>query len=423
MGGYGARKVPSEGTHDAITARVLAFDDGETRLAMVLCDLVATPPDLVAAIRRSVSEATAIPAANVCVAATHTHSGPILGGREDLVSAAASEVAKGAADALAALAPVRLKAHATEVHTVGRNRRDPAGPYDPALLVLVADPGPLAPPVATLFNFACHATVLEWDNLLYSADYPGRAREVVEHATGGPALFMQGAAADINPLWLRHDFREAARIGTIVGTATASAASEARAAGEDQRVINLSWDEALPVAGAGAALAPAPLAVASELLELPRRVLPPLEDLEATYAPLRAEIDVLGPGDDRRRELFPLAAELRMARARKRQMPSMQGDVQRVEIQALRLAAGCGVVALPGEFCVATGRRLRAESGVPWLFVCGYANDYVSYVPPASEFPKHGYEVGCALFEPAAEQMVVEALLSLIRELFREGGP
>lgn len=423
MGGYGARKLPSEGTHDPITARILALDDGATRLAFVLCDLVATPPDLVAAVRATVSAGGNLPAANVCVAATHTHSGPILGGRADLVSAAARSIGIGAAEAFAATIPVHLKAHASEVHTAGRNRRHPDGPYDPALEVLVADPGLPAPPVATLLNFACHATVLEWDNLLYSADYPGRAREVVEQATGGAAIFVQGAAGDINPLWLRHDFEEAARIGTIVGAAAAGAVAEARAAGEDQRVINLSWDEALPVAASGAFLAPASLAVASETVELPRRELPSVEELDAVYEPLRAEIDALEPGNSRRRALFPLAAELRMSRARKRSMPASAGDTQRVEVQALRLAEGCAVIALPGEFCVATGRRLRAESGLPWLFVCGYANDYVSYVPPASEFPRHGYEVGCALFEPAAEQMVVESALSLLRKLFREGAP
>ena len=51
--------------------------------------------------------------------------------------------------------------------------------------------------LATVVNYACHPTTLAWDNTLISPDYVGAMREVVEAATGGPCLFLQGASGDL----------------------------------------------------------------------------------------------------------------------------------------------------------------------------------------------------------------------------------
>lgn len=56
-------------------------------------------------------------------------------------------------------------------------------------------------PLAVLVNYACHPVVLGWDNLQYSADYPGVMMKTVEQAFDGVPLcfFLQGASGDINP--------------------------------------------------------------------------------------------------------------------------------------------------------------------------------------------------------------------------------
>ena len=54
-------------------------------------------------------------------------------------------------------------------------------------------------PLATLVNYACHATTLAWQNSLISPDFPGAMREVVEEATGAPCVFLQGASGDTGP--------------------------------------------------------------------------------------------------------------------------------------------------------------------------------------------------------------------------------
>src|SRR5205823_3563515 len=54
-------------------------------------------------------------------------------------------------------------------------------------------------PIAHAVNFAAHPTMREGRDLRFSADYPGALAAVVEKETGGPCLFLQGAAGDLSP--------------------------------------------------------------------------------------------------------------------------------------------------------------------------------------------------------------------------------
>jgi hypothetical protein len=51
----------------------------------------------------------------------------------------------------------------------------------------------------TIVNYACHPTTLAWENRMLSPDYVGAMREVVESATRGPCLFLQGASGELAP--------------------------------------------------------------------------------------------------------------------------------------------------------------------------------------------------------------------------------
>ncbi len=85
--------------------------------------------------------------------------------------------------------------------------------------------------VATLVNYACHGTVLGPDNLLVSADWIGVMRQEVERELGGLALFLQGAAANINPdmYWEdAHAFEMVAEQGSSVAQAVLAAAGSGR---------------------------------------------------------------------------------------------------------------------------------------------------------------------------------------------------
>ncbi len=75
---------------------------------------------------------------------------------------------------------------------------NPGGMADDTVLVARVT-GRDSRPLATVVNYACHATTLAWENTLISPDYVGAMREVVEGATGVPCLFVQGASGDVGP--------------------------------------------------------------------------------------------------------------------------------------------------------------------------------------------------------------------------------
>jgi hypothetical protein len=422
MGGYGARVGGAIGIHDPLHVRTLVLDDGVTLLVLAICDFVGVDRAIADGARRLIDHELGIPAQNVCVAATHTHSGPLtVRSREspEYFTWAARKVADSVRLALDSMQDVSLKVASAELSTISQNRRHPDGPIERVLKVLLAAPQGGGEPVATVVNYACHATVLEHDNLLYSADFPGAAATLVEHALGGTCIYMQGACANINPAWMRHDFREVDRIGGIVGAAAIRTAHELRPLGETQSCINLSWSEELPVEPApGVLLGDVSFAAAHTLVDLPYRSMPALSEIESEIARLQSQIDALSPGDlIARRELQPQLNQLRIDRTTKARHPDVGATTRRLEIQAFRLSPDAMVVMLPGEFFVQTGKDIEKRCGIDHVFICCYANDYAGYFAPASEFPRAGYEVGSSRFESTAAEAIADAAVALVQSL------
>ena len=425
MGGYGARQGVSTEIHDPLYVRTLVLDDGQTQLVLAVCDLVGVPAELVEQARQLIERDCGIPADNVCISATHTHSGPLLRteGVEDYVSVTAQKIGGAVHVALGRMQPVMLKVATTEVATISQNRRHPDWPIETTARILLAAPEGGAPPVATVVNYACHATVLEYDNLLYSADFPGAVVRAVEQAIGGTGIYMQGAAGNINPIWMRHDFQEVERIGGILGAAAARVAHELRPLGEGQWGVNLSWSEETPKEPApGTVLDGAKLASARRSLDVERKRLPTLAEIEAEIAEIEVSLAAL-PENDRggRRAIRPRLNALRMDRSQKLSDPAEPGQTEAVELQAFRISDECAVVMLPGEFFVEVAREIERLVGIKHLLICGYANATSGYFPTAESFPQGGYEAGRARFVPEAASMLAGEAASLVRSLYEEG--
>jgi hypothetical protein len=423
MAGYGARQGVSAGSHDPLNARVLTLDDGTNRLALAVLDLCYATNELASETRALIASQTGLLPENICVAATHTHSGPALP-RDDegraFATVTARKVAGAVNQALANARPVTLKLGTADVRTISQNRRDPEGPIETTATVLLAAPPAPATPIATLISYACHATVLEYDNLLYSADFPGAACRAVEAACGGTAVYMQGACGDINPAWMRHDFAEIARVGGLLGAAAARTVHELRPLGEGLHAVNLNWSENTPVAPApGVLLEGVGLRAARTFVDLPRKPLPPPAELERAYIAMQEEITALAPGDHAgRRALMPRLNTLRMDRLQAERDPATPGQTERVELGAWRIADGLALVLLPGEFFVKTGRSILRQAALPHTLICGYANGYIGYVAEANQFPLCGYEVGRTRFAPEAAALVFDASVRLVKSLF-----
>src|SRR5690606_287829 len=81
VGGYGAPVATH--VHDELHARSLVLDDGQTRLVIVLVDNVSINREVFDEAKRRLEKDTGIPASNMLMAATHTHSATSASGLGD----------------------------------------------------------------------------------------------------------------------------------------------------------------------------------------------------------------------------------------------------------------------------------------------------------------------------------------------------
>ena len=419
--GYGARTSGSVGIHDDLHARAIVVDDGTTRAAFVSCDLIGVDRHQTAAVRELVAAATDIPAPHIMVAATHTHAGPRAMHRQDdapLRDVLSRTIAGAITQAWRNREPAVLKAGSGSVDSVSLNRRDPAGPIDNVLHVILFDASRHTDaPIASIVNFACHPTVLYHTNMEISADYPGFALDTVTSVTGAPAsLFLNGACGDVNPAWIEQDFAEASRVGSIVGAEAGRRLQELRPLGHEQRVWNIRWEELSPKAVASGDLIEPRVRVAQRDVRVRLRAL----DDPATYTPriaeLQHQLDALSPSDvEGRRRLKEQLTRQRVEQGVAAQIRA-PNELQ-AEVQAIALGPGCAVLALPGEFFVETAQAIRRDAGLPHLLIACYSNHHLMYVVPRHEFARGGYEPGVAMLDEDAEEAFRAAALDALREV------
>src|SRR4051794_29190341 len=67
----------SSGIHDPLQGKAVVFRQGDESAALVFCDLIGVPATISTEVRQHASRKTHIPAANILIAATHTHTGPL----------------------------------------------------------------------------------------------------------------------------------------------------------------------------------------------------------------------------------------------------------------------------------------------------------------------------------------------------------
>ena len=261
--GYGDRAKGNTGVHDDLTATALILTDGTTRLAIVALDMLTINEFIVDRVRARLAPI------EVLLCCSHTHSGPIASADEkssranrEYIDSLVANIVEAVQEAQANLLPARLEYSLGEAK-VGINRREkmpdghmeigrnPDGARDKSLQVvsILTDAGrrkrdTAGTRLATIVNYACHGTVLGPDNLLVSADWIGVMRKRVEEELGGLTLFLQGAAANINPdmYWEdAHAFEMVAEQGLGVAEAVLAAT---RAGSEMTRAIPLEVQRA-----------------------------------------------------------------------------------------------------------------------------------------------------------------------------------
>ncbi len=413
MGGYWGRRSGATGIHDPLSASVILWrsSSAEARgAALVALDLVGVTPGLADRIRGQVVEAAgsalSIRPEAVTVCCSHTHAGPLTMpfrgmGEVDTgyLESVCGRVGRCAERAAEGLRPVRLR-YARPSVRIGVNRRqarrgevvigeDPHGPVASHAHVLVLEPLSGAPRRAVLFQHACHPVVLPGANHEISADFPGAARRAVEERTGALAVFVNGAAADINPRGGHGTFDEVESLGAELGAAVAAAASGARELEGD----GIAWSQArldLPLTAATAAME-----------EEVRRSLDDLEEAVSSAGPDPWERRVPEACRDWARQWLAEAAR------------GGPAGSQAFEIHGLRIGP-LALLGMEGEIFVRYQLDLERGCAAP-MILCGYANGCVGYVPTADEYERGGYEIDQAYKVYPSVRMIAPESEAIVR--------
>lgn len=246
MYGYANRRCgPSNGIHDNLYAKVLVLTSGESKLAIITMDLGSIVSENLV---RDVKSKLDIPV--VLLAASHTHSAPAFlpaspanpGYQADMEQ----KVFDGIKQAGSNMFPAKL-AIARGSLQMGYNRlllredgraralfdnleRIPYGPVD-SEYTLLAVQNAAGENKALLVHYATHAVVLGPTNCKFSADWPGVMQSTIESSMAGvQAMFVQGGAGDINPIFMARsgnetqDFTVVQKMGeTIAGAVVRTA--------------------------------------------------------------------------------------------------------------------------------------------------------------------------------------------------------
>lgn len=393
MAGYASRKTGAKGKLQNLFAKALVVEDESgARLAIITLDLIGVPKPLRVAVETEVQEKFKLPPSCLLLNASHTHSGPMI---RIVRPIGKNKRARATYDAIPAEQEYRrvretteynAKLQSTLVSLIGRclrnlqpaklafsharcgfamNRRlpvkggfrnspNPDGPVDhdvPVLQVRTSE-GKL---LGILFGYACHNTTTS--TMQFNGDYAGWAQEYLEADNpGAVALYVQGCGGDQNP-YPRGTIDLAKKHGRTLATAV-----------EAGLIAN-------PKAISG------PLQAAMDYVSI-----------DYAPSPTRAELEAKAKSSNRydRRHAETLLEIL-----------DAEGALPKnyhVPVQVIQFGGKLTMVTIGGEVVVDYSLRLKRELGKNRaVWVAGYSNDVMAYIPSLRVLREGGYEGGGAM--------------------------
>lgn len=406
---------------DRLYAKAIVLLQGNERAAFVECDLIQVAPEVFDQARQLASEKTGIPAANLCVAATHTHNGVSF--CDDLPGRIAQAVVR--AHALAK--PARLEAGiARQEEPISFNRRylmrdgtvrfnpgflnpdivRPVGPIDPEVGIVLVRQAEDNRPAAAVVNFALHACTVGRGGVI-SADYPYALERALRKDLGEQFLCMYaaGACGDVNhfdvtrPYWGRTWTQ-----GQTFLTPYVPAKTDKPAKPLTHEYIGESLAKTVK-AGLPklAAIAQPLLGVRSRIVQVP---LATFSEMDLAWAKTAIEKPSSFLAGVRARRILSLA-EMRK-----------KGETIALEVQAVRLDKNTAMISLPGEIFVELGMALKRASPFKTTLVIERPGAHrIAYVPTRKAFVEGEYEVVNSRVECGGGDMLVETAVGLLEEL------
>ena len=206
-----------DGILDHIYSRAIVIDNGSATAALITVDAGGVPDAIWQAVSKQLESDLGIPAKNVLLTATHSHSVP-----GQPAGPYVQKIVESVRLAKQRLAPARV-GYGTGVSYINVNRNiiDPKtkrwwegpnydGPSDKTVAVVKFETLS-GDPIAVYYNYAMHGvTVGQLD--LVSGDAPGTTSKYIEDSFDDKivALWSSGAAGDQNPIYFQqtYDLRE-----------------------------------------------------------------------------------------------------------------------------------------------------------------------------------------------------------------------
>ncbi len=433
VGGFSP--YPCTHIHDELHARCLVLDDGKTKLALVVCDLLGLHRSVSEKARELIEKETGIPAANVLISGTHTHSavnalgGPVRGYFSDLELTdyqkfVARRIADGVRRAVNLLRPAEIAFGTVDVPEHVHIRRwflkegemppNPFGKIDkvkmnpgagnPALVKPAGEPDPTVSFIALREPGGRLISVYSAYSLHYvggvtgadiSADYYGVYCEALKklQASDGDyppfvAMMANGTSGDANNINFRtpqprkQPYEQMRHVAEDV------------AAKVNVALQKLTWQKE------------APLAAKYRELDVKWRAIP--EELIAWAKETEAKAPRIQGGK----------ADLPLAYAGRVQRLAKASPQTKFPAQILRIGDIC-IGSSPCETFAETGVEFRKRNPFAKSFMVELANGYYGYMPTPRHFELGGYETwpGTCNLESQASVKMMDALLEMAAEV------
>jgi neutral ceramidase len=400
LSGFAARKQPSVGIVDRLFAKAIYLVDRNQKVLWIHCDLLELDREIVVNFRRWVHQNLGLNENQVTISATHTHSGPCTvrlreAGTYDpaYVAVLQSKLQQVARRAMADTEECHIVAVEGRIGLAHDRRKTSSSHTDPRV-ASVAFRRSDDSYVAVLVNYPIHPVALGATNRYVSADIPGRVAHCVAQQLPGKPLVMvtNGASGNLNPPAENVPYDQIARWGEEIAGGVS------------------------PLLMKAAPLTAARLSVASRIIPLP------LDALSAEGIDAASELALQYPK--------PLAewgeTYRRAVRAWRQTMTAavQKGDAcnySDAELFAVSLGEVV-FISLNGEVFSHFADWLRDASALR-VYVVGYANGGLGYLPTLAAYAEGGYEVEVAhIFQghfrvkPGGLELLAREAIKLIKE-------
>ena len=389
LGGYGERmNRPAEGVHDRIFAKALVVTDGKQKFALVTVDIVGFPPAVKPALVERLA-GSGWTKDQIMLLPSHSHTSiemnainpvntfqvPQIGIHSPrLFDFVMERLVRVIEDAQRQLVPVSIGTSSISIEGWNRNRR--GSPVTDKELTVTRVDTTQGKPLAVLVNFTAHPTFMSGEDMLFSGDWPGHLQRTLESLVGEgvTAMYYNGAEGDQAPT-ARPDagnsrWERAERYGRDLGI-----------------VVWKQWQKTETQPNVA-------FTYHLHTIALPER----------TWHP-----DFMKTG----------GAEYGLSEKLFKEMLPVMFPTQ-IDSISLRLGELL-VVGVPGEMAASLGLKIKTEAGritgAKHPVIGGLADAWISYMLPAEEYRRGGYESSVSFYGETLGDTIVSGAIAGVKEM------